>query len=231
MDYESKIKKFVASFDVDPQNGFTPKCPNELPVPDGDKIVEELLENHRMATVHVASKDWHHPESIHIATEEHPQFSLVEGDYPNMDIHWNKHCIAGTYGSEFLDGLSSPSFYDFIAYKGLEIDSHPYSPCYHDLAKQKTTGVIEYLKSKDIRYVVVGGLAIDYCVKEACLDLVSNGFHVFLNFMSCRGIDKVTVRDAITEMKEAGVVICIDSGEIEEQIEGRYAECFYPQDI
>ena len=29
----------IASFDVDAQKGFTPLCPNELPVPEGDTIV------------------------------------------------------------------------------------------------------------------------------------------------------------------------------------------------
>ncbi len=32
----------TASFDVDPQHGFTSLCPDELPVPDGDEMVMEL---------------------------------------------------------------------------------------------------------------------------------------------------------------------------------------------
>ena len=32
----------IASFDVDAQKGFTPLCPNELPVPEGDAIVPAL---------------------------------------------------------------------------------------------------------------------------------------------------------------------------------------------
>ena len=32
-------KKYIASFDIDAQNTFTPVCPDELPVIDGDKIV------------------------------------------------------------------------------------------------------------------------------------------------------------------------------------------------
>ena len=32
----------IAAFDIDPQNTFTPVCPNELPVPGGTEIVDEL---------------------------------------------------------------------------------------------------------------------------------------------------------------------------------------------
>lgn len=32
----------IAAFDIDAQKGFTPLCPDELPVSGGDKIVPEL---------------------------------------------------------------------------------------------------------------------------------------------------------------------------------------------
>ena len=31
-------KKYIASFDIDAQNTFTPVCPDELPVAEGDTI-------------------------------------------------------------------------------------------------------------------------------------------------------------------------------------------------
>jgi len=48
-----------ASFDIDCQNGFTPNCPDELPVPGGDEIVEELNKNATKAKFRYASKDAH----------------------------------------------------------------------------------------------------------------------------------------------------------------------------
>ncbi|MBX9837258.1 MAG: hypothetical protein K2X69_02975, partial [Silvanigrellaceae bacterium] len=54
----------VASFDVDPQKGFTPVCPNELPVPEGDLIVDELNAMAKLASVRVSSKDAHAPNAI-----------------------------------------------------------------------------------------------------------------------------------------------------------------------
>ena len=35
-------KKYIASFDIDAQNTFTPVCPDELPVAEGDTIAPEL---------------------------------------------------------------------------------------------------------------------------------------------------------------------------------------------
>ena len=37
------MEKKIASINVDPQKGFTPICPDELPVPGGDEIVPALL--------------------------------------------------------------------------------------------------------------------------------------------------------------------------------------------
>ena len=34
----------IASFDVDAQKGFTPLCPNDLPVDGGHEIVDSLNE-------------------------------------------------------------------------------------------------------------------------------------------------------------------------------------------
>ena len=35
-------KKYIASFDIDAQNTFTPVCPDELPVAEGDTIAPAL---------------------------------------------------------------------------------------------------------------------------------------------------------------------------------------------
>ena len=231
MRYENVIKCMVASFDVDPQNCFTPNCPDELPVVDGDKIVDELLENHKLSSFKVASKEWHHPEALHIATEENPQFSPVLGNHLNMDIYWNRHGTAGTYGAEFLEGLPEPEEYDFVSYKGLERNSHPYGGAFHDFAELKSTGVIEHLKLKVVKYIILGGLATDYCVKATGLQLARAGFTVFLNLAACRGIDKETTEKAIKEMKDNNIVVCENAKDVKVKIEDWYTSYFYPQDI
>ena len=53
------VKAQVASFDVDAQNTFTPLCPDELPVPEGNCIVDELNAQAKWANYRVGSKDAH----------------------------------------------------------------------------------------------------------------------------------------------------------------------------
>lgn len=176
----------TASHNVDPQKGFTPLCPDELPVPEGDEIVDELNGQNNLVCYKTVSKDMHPANAIWLATPDKPQFSPVEGD--NVDIRWNSHCMSGTKGAELLDGLPKMKDYDFIVAKGYEPDLHPYSSCYHDLDRKLSTGLIEWYNSKDISTVIVSGLAINYCVGSTVIDLVDAGFQVILNLGGCRGI-------------------------------------------
>jgi len=176
----------TASHNVDPQKGFTPLCPAELPVPDGDNIVDELNGQNKLAKYKTVSKDVHPINAIWRATESKPQFSVV-GE-KNVDIRWNAHCESGTYGVELLDGLPKMIEYDYFLAKGFEPDMHPYSSCYHDLEKKISTGLIEWLNSKKISTVIVGGLATNYCAGESCIDLSNAGFQVIFNLGACRGI-------------------------------------------
>lgn len=176
----------TASHNVDPQKGFTPLCPNELPVPDGDKIVDELNKQNKLVKFKTVSKDVHPSNAIWLATEKKPQFSPVDGE--DVDIAWNSHCMSGTFGSELLDGLPKMKEYDFFVTKGVEPDLHPYSSCYHDLNKKISTGLIEWYNSKGISTVIVGGLALDFCVSSTIIDLSESGFQVILNLGACRGI-------------------------------------------
>ena len=176
----------TVSHNVDPQKGFTPLCPDELPVPEGDEIVDELNGQNNLVAYKTVSKDVHPANAIWLATPENPQFSPVEGE--NVDIRWNAHCMSGTKGAELLDGLPKMIDYDFIVAKGYEPDLHPYSSCYHDLHRKLSTGLIEWYNSKDISTVIVGGLATNYCVGSTVTDLVDAGFQVILNLGGCRGI-------------------------------------------
>ena len=198
-------RRLVASFDVDPQNTFTMLCPDELPVAGGDEIVGELNEQAEFAALRVASRDAHTLAALWLPTPDQPQFSPITG-YPNLDVRWRAHAIVGTKGFEFIAGLD-PARYAFQVYKGIQPDMHPYGACYHDLAGKLSTGVIEYLKQRDITTVIVGGLATDYCVKNTVLQLIDAEFSVILNLGACRGIAPDTTEAALAEMKTKGAQI------------------------
>lgn len=196
-------KQFVASFDVDSQNTFTPLCPDELPVPAGLEIVAELNAQASKAAYRLGSKDAHSAKAIWVADEKHPTLSTIQGE--NVDVYWPRHAEPGTLGFQLIDGLPKITDYDYFVWKGVEVDMHPYGACYHDFAEKLSTGAIEFLRSKQISTVIVGGLATDYCVKNTALQLLRAGFKVVLNLGACRAISPVTETQTLEELKKAGV--------------------------
>lgn len=204
----------IASFDVDAQKTFTELCPAELPVPEGHLIVDELNGQSAISDFRLGSKDSHPHNAMHIASPEFPQFSEIKNQ-PNMDIRWNKHGTAGSYGFELLDGLPHPSKYDFFVWKGCEPDMHPYGACYHDSSEKLSTGVIEFIKINKIKLVIVGGLATDYCVKLTVMQLLRADIQVAVNLGACRGISTDTVKQAIEEIDKSKSFIITSFKEIE----------------
>jgi len=205
-------KDKIASFDVDCQYTFTPACPEELPVPDGLTIVDELNQQANFAKYRLGSKDAHSPSAIWLADEENPQFSQVEGEH--VDIRWVSHAMIGSEGFSLIDGLPKVTDYDFFVWKGIEPEMHPYGACYHDLKDKLSTGVIEFLRDKGVTTVIVGGLATDYCVKNTVLQLLTAGFKVIVNLGACRGIADDTINSAIVEMKAQGATIINTADEL-----------------
>ena len=203
----------TASHFVDPQFGFTPLCPEELPVKDGDKIVPALLEQLKYACKKTVSKDAHNRKAIWVASEKQKQFDLIEGD--NVDVAWNSHCNIGELGFELLIDLPLITEYDYVVWKGIELTLHPYSSCYHDLSKKLSTGLIEYYKVNNIKNVIVGGLATDYCTYETCKDL-SVFFNVILNLEGCRGVMPDTTEHALNDMFSIGIKIVNKTSDLKE---------------
>jgi nicotinamidase/pyrazinamidase len=193
----------VASLDVDAEKTFTPLCPLELPVPDGHLITPELNGQALFAKYRIGSKDAHCLSSWWIDTDKHPQFEPIEG-YEDMDLRWKVHGIPGTPGFQLLDGLPDVKAYDYFVWKGIELNMHPYGACFHDITEKMSTGLIEFLRSKEVEVVIVGGLATDYCVKVTVLQLLRAGFIVIVNLGACRGIAPETTAAAIVEMRDAG---------------------------
>ena len=207
-------KKYIAAFDVDCQNTFTPVCPQELPVAEGDQIADELNAQAKFAALRVASRDAHSTNALWLADAEHAPLTPVPGNHPDVDVYWPAHAIIGTKGFDFIDGLD-PKAYAFQVYKGIEPDKHPYGACYHDLSNKLSTGVIEYLHDHGITTVICGGLATDYCVKNTVLQLKNAGFQVILNLAACRGIAPDTIASALKEMQAAGIIIISSAAELE----------------
>ncbi len=190
----------IASIDVDPQQTFTNICPDELPSPEGHLIANALNQQATKAHFRVLTKDAHSNDAIWKVTD--PCDMGKELDHPNVDKTWLPHAIIGTKGFQILPELPAITDYDFVVWKGIEKDLHPYGACFHDLQEKLSTGLIEWLKAKEVTIVIVGGLATDYCVKTTALQLKKQGqFDVWVNLESTRGISQQTIDAAIEEMK------------------------------
>lgn len=205
--------KKVASFDVDAQKGFTPLCPDELPVPDGDNIVEEINYVASKTSYRIGSKDAHPQTAVWTATKDKPMFTPL--DYPNADLVWNRHCVVGTKGFELLDGLPKPEQYDYFVWKGQEPDLHPYGACFHDIQEELSTGVIEYIVFNKIDFVVVTGLAFDYCVATTAIQLSKAGIETCIYEPASKGIAKESCEVALAKLKEYNVSVLKNAKELE----------------
>ncbi|MCG9577410.1 isochorismatase family protein [Vibrio tubiashii] len=206
-------KTTTASIDVDPQKGFSELCPKELPVQGALEIVEELKRNHSKASVRLVSRDMHPPGAAWEA--ETPENMLEPVGLPEVDIKWNPHCVVGTSGVELLPGLPEIRDYDFQINKGIDPDAHPYGAFYHDQADTLSTGGIEFLRARQIETVIVGGLALDFCVKKSIEQLVEAGFKVILNLASTRAVFPDNANNVANALAEKGVILIEDAKGLE----------------
>jgi nicotinamidase/pyrazinamidase len=199
-------RNHTASFDVDCQKGFSCDCPEELPVSGAKEIVRELNRQAKIAKYRIGSKDAH-PQ----VAEWMCRYPLGNGQptkkLPYAPHQWVSHCVVGTEGFELLDGLPHPLDYDFFVWKGQEPDVHPYGACYHDQKERKSTGVIEWMKTREVHTVVLGGIATDYCLKTTAIQVAKAGFETYVNLKACRGIDPVMVERAKHQMETACITL------------------------
>ena len=213
------LRSETASFDVDATLCFTVLCPLELPVKGGQNIPPALNAQAAFARLRVGSKDAHSPASLWKDTDKEPQYTPI-AEALNMDIRWKIHGVPGSAGFELIPGLPAVRDYDFFVWKGIELDMHPYGACYHDLKGKMSTGVIEWLECKGIRNVIVGGLAMDYCVRLTAMQLKDAGFNVIVNLESSRGIWATkTVEQQVQEFRDYGILVVETTAELENLID------------
>ncbi|WPO98464.1 isochorismatase family protein [Pseudomonas sp. HR96] len=199
------MKHSTATFDVDAQKGFTPLCPQELPVTGGETLAPILNAMAELGRFRVGSKDAHSATASWV-NPDRSQMASATG-LAEAPLHWPSHCVVGTEGFELLEGLPHPQAYDFFVWKGVESDLHPFGACFHDVSERRTTGVIEVLQSQGIERVLVGGLAFDFCVKDTAIQLAKAGFEVIVVREACKAISQPTAAAATQAMSAAGVRI------------------------
>lgn len=208
--FKEKLMSIVA-IDIHPQKTFSELCPNELPVPDALSIVPHLNRQAAWADYRVLTKDAHAGhESWQIDTQE---------DYLPLESaeNWVRHAVLGTEGYNNLPGLPRPENYHFFVHIGLENDVHTFGACFHDMAENISTGLIEWLVCRNADTLIVGGLVTEYCVQATVLQLCwygKNKWRVIVNLDACRSLSGHEAQQAIHNMEKAGALIVQHTDEI-----------------
>ncbi|MBF0803563.1 MULTISPECIES: isochorismatase family protein [Neisseria] len=199
----------IVAIDIHPQKTFSELCPNELPVPDALSIVPHLNRQAAWAHYRVLTKDAHSPhEPWQTESQEHYLPMEMAGD-------WVSHAVLGTKGYESLPGLPLPDNYHFLVHIGLESHTHTFGACFHDMAENISTGLIEWLTSRNAETLIVGGLATEYCVQATVLQLCWYGkWRVIVNLDACRSLNTKEERQAIYNMEKAGALIAHHTDDI-----------------
>jgi len=195
---------------VDIQNDFLPG--GALAVPDGDKVVPTANKLQRVFPLVVATQDWH-PANHGSFAASHPGKKVFEQIELNglSQTLWPVHCVQNTKGAELATGLNREHIAKVFP-KGTDAGIDSYSGLF-DNGHRKSTGLGEWLKAQGVAEVFVCGLATDYCVKFTALDAAQMGFKTHLIEDASRGVNlrPDDVKNAIEEMKRAGVSICRSS--------------------
>ena len=187
---------------VDIQNDFLKG--GSLAVPEGEKIIKPINKIIKQYDLVIATKDWHPKNHISFASN-HSDKKI--GDIINVNgidqVLWPDHCIQNSYGSDFPEQLDISKLAK-VVYKGSNANIDSYSG-FFDNGNFRSTGLSDYLKSKNINKIDYVGLATDYCLKYTALDSVSEGFKTRVLVDCIRGIDKKGSELALNKMNSKGV--------------------------
>jgi nicotinamidase/pyrazinamidase len=191
---------------IDLQNDF---CQGgSLAVPEGDKVIPLANQLQNYFDLVVATQDWHPLDHGSFAIN-HPGHNQGEVIIINgiEQILWSQHCVQHSKGAEFHANLQTQKI-NKIFYKGIDKNIDSYS-AFYDNKHLRSTGLGEYLQSKQIQDVYIMGLATEYCVKYSALDARQLGFNAYVIIDACRGIELKPgdIQQSIDEMQAAGVKI------------------------
>ena len=196
---------------VDVQYDFLPG--GALAVPEGDQVIPVINALMPKFNLVVATQDWHPANHGSFATN-HPNKNPGEVIDLNglAQVLWPVHCVEGTHGAELSVDLDRNRI-QRIFQKGTDPGIDSYSG-FFDNGHRKSTGLAEYLRSRDVDDVYIAGLTTDYCAKFTALDAIKENFNTWLFIDATRAVNLQAgdFEKAIGEMKENGVHI-LDSSD------------------
>ena len=189
---------------IDVQNDF---CPGgALAVGGGDEIVPGINALMTEFDTVVLTQDWHPAGHSSFASSHdgHDAFTQIDMPY-GPQMLWPDHCIQGSKGAAFHPKLDlNPA--QMIVRKGFRPGVDSYSAFFEN-DRTTTTGLAGYLRARAVQRLTIVGLALDYCVNFSAVDAAGLGFDVTVDYTLCRAIAEDSLKDAVTGMQAAGVVL------------------------
>ena len=193
---------------IDVQPTFMPG--GELPVPEGDAVLEPIDRLLGRAFIHAfATQDWHPPGHASFAsTHGRPPFETIALPYGDQ-VLWPDHALIDTPNAALHPDLN-PATIEAIFRKGFRPGIDSYS-AFRENDRKTGTGLHGWLGERGFKRLFLCGLATDYCVFWSAQDARALGYAVFVVEDACRGIgapapDGGTTMDAARRaMAEAGI--------------------------
>src|SRR5262249_51340655 len=171
---------------IDVQNDFC--TGGALAVPAGEKVVPAINRVAQKFANVVLTQDWHPRDHVSFASNHaHKQpFETIELNYGSQ-VLWPDHCVQGTAGAEFHRDLQIDQA-GLVVRKGFRRGIDSYSAFFENDHKT-STGLLGYLRERDLKTVFVAGLALDFCVRYSAEDARKAGLEVAVIEDACRSID------------------------------------------
>jgi nicotinamidase/pyrazinamidase len=171
---------------IDVQNDFC--TGGALAVPGGEKVVPAINRIAEKFANVVLTQDWHPQNHVSFASNHaHKRpFDTIEVAY-GRQVLWPEHCVQGTAGAGFHRDLQL-SGANLIVRKGFRRGIDSYSALFENDHKTPT-GLLGYLRERELKTVFLAGLALDFCVRYSAEDARKAGLEVAVIEDACRGID------------------------------------------
>jgi nicotinamidase/pyrazinamidase len=171
---------------VDVQNDFC--SDGALAVPGGEKVVPAINRIAQRFRNVVLTQDWHPADHVSFASNHaHKKpYDIIRLDYGEQ-VLWPDHCVQGTRGATFHAALHVDQA-SLVVRKGFHRHVDSYSALYEN-DRTTPTGLLGYLRERELKTVFVAGLAFDFCVRYSAEDARKAGFEVAVIEDACRGID------------------------------------------
>jgi nicotinamidase/pyrazinamidase len=224
--------------EIDVQNDFCPayasvsgeKNPaGALAVADGGAVVSPL--NALAAAISsaggrvAATQDWHVPGHVSFASSHAGKSPGDTADLDNVpgQVLWPDHCVQGKWGADFHSGLNLKPV-SLIIRKGFRKGLDSYSAFFEN-DRKTPTGLEGWIQGLGIETVIIGGLALDYCVFYSAMDSKSLGFDTVIAADAVRGVGYPAgpVEKAMEQMSAAGIVFA-DSAELLHNLQGSFTD-------